>query len=240
MALKIDVLLFLALADQSLGLGFSRQTHSLSNTFDIVTLPDASGYGQWKHVKNIQGWPWDLKLYDDQFVYDWVTEGANGWSTDPNIGPKSFKKFVGNHTGPNGQPADGMIMFNRFIDTQNNTYNLVIQPAQTMYAIFEGCVEQGAAQSLGQVTQRLRGPFLIDHGGDVGPQPTLIHQYYWVNKVNGVSVPTLEENYYALNYGWVAWKLQTLNSKTNMYETVKSTICCYLATAMPKIVFPCF
>jgi hypothetical protein len=232
----IDVLQFVAMADKSLGLPFSRQTNSLGNACDIVTPIDpVSGYGQWQHVKNIQGWPWDIKLYDATHIYDWVTEGANGWSPDPNIGPKSYKKFIKNHVDKTGQLADGMIEFNRFIDTHTNHFNIIIPASQTQYATFEKCA-QTAVTSLGVVTQRLHGPFLIDHGGNVGPQPTIIQQYYWSN--NGVS--TLEENYYALHYGWVAWKLQTLNTATQLYETVKTTVANVLAPATPKIVFPCF
>src|SRR5580765_1659645 len=97
--MKVDVLRFLAMPDQSEKLGYSRQTHSLGNAVDIITPIDDSGYGQWKHVKNPRGWPWDLKLYDEMYVYDWITEGAKGWSEDPNVGPKSFKKFIRNHRG---------------------------------------------------------------------------------------------------------------------------------------------
>jgi hypothetical protein len=234
--MKMDVLLFLALADQSAGLPFSRQTNSLSNTFDFVTPIDpASGYGQWKHVKNVEGWPWDLKLYDDEFIYDWVTEGPNGWSPDPNIGPKSFKKFVRNHLKADGSLADGLILCPRYIDSQTNDYAISIADSSTLYATFENCAQVGEAVSLGPVVQRLRGPFLIDAGGDVGSQPTLIHQYEWSN--NGV--PTREENFYSLNYGWTAWKLQTLGSN-GLYKIVKSTLNRYLIKLAPKIVFPCF
>jgi hypothetical protein len=234
----IDVLSFLALADKSLGLSFSRQTHSLGNAVDIVTPIDpVSGYGQWKHIKNVRGWPWDLKLYDANFVYDWVTEGKDGWSTDPLIGPKSFKKFVANHFVGSAL-ADGLLMLPRMIDPQHNNFAQTIPALRTKYATFSACQEVGTPVSLGTVTQRLSGPFLIDHGGDVGPQPTLIHQYYWSN--NGV--PTLEENYFALHYGWVAWKLQVLDTGTGLYKTVKSTInnTLKLLTAPPMIVFPCF
>ena len=234
----IDVLNFLALADKSLGLPFSRQTHSLQNTVDIVTPIDpVSGYGQWKHVKNLQGWPWDIKLYDATSVYDWVTEGKYGWSSDPLVGPKSYKKFIQNHYTLAG-PKDGLVMLPRMIDPKNNNFELGIPATLTKYATFSNCAQVGTPVSLGPVTQRITGPFLIDHGKDVGPQPTLIHQYYWSN--NGV--PTLEENYFALHYGWVAWKLQVLDASTGMYKTVKSTINNTLTvlTSPPKIVFPCF
>jgi hypothetical protein len=45
------------------------------------------------YVKNPQGYPWDVNLYDSNYVYQWVTElqdwdGVNYWSD-----PKSCRKF---------------------------------------------------------------------------------------------------------------------------------------------------
>lgn len=248
--MAIDVLDFIALADKSKGLPFSRQTHSLGGNFDIVTPIDpASGYGQWRHVKgfnitvagkqtNWGGFPWDIKLYDENYIYDWVTEDT--WEA----GPHAFKKFVANHPigGPTGKKfADGMIQFPRYVDSENAGFDIPIPPSQTSYATFMNCKQVGAAESLGLVRQRFRGPFLLDHGGDVGPMPTLIQQYYWVNSKNGVSTPTLEENYYALHYGWVSWKLQAMDSSTGLYKFLQTTLNNKLAEvkAVP-FNFPCF
>ena len=237
MKFKIDVLGFLAMPDESAGLAYSRQHYSLGNALDIITPIDSSGYGQWKHIKNPRGWPWDLKLYDNNYIYDWITEGPHGWSDDPAIGPKSFKKFVQNHMSPQGAMADGLIMFPRFIDTLSNSFERSTRPAQNQYIIFENCLATSPAQSLGPITQRLAGPYLLNHGGDVGEQPTLIHQYEWSD--NGI--PAREENYYALNWGWVTWKQQTLNLKTLFYETVNQTIANQVSpVAEVKVVFPCF
>ena len=230
--MKIDVLHFLALPEKSQQAAPARATSLLGSASDIITPIDASGYGQWKHIKNPQGWPWDLKLYDEHYVYDWVTEGPNGWSTDPKVGPKSFKKFAGNYDG-----KDGLPIFPRYVDTVDSRSDLPYDPASTHYATFENCQQVGPAVSLGAVRHVLRGPFLLYHGGDVGMQPTLIHQYYWSN--NGL--PTLEENYYALNWGWIAWKLQELNPATGLYELRRETLdVWYSRVAEVKIVFPCF
>jgi hypothetical protein len=236
---KIDVLQFLTLPETGWdSRSGSARGFAKADSTDIVTPIDASGYGQWKHIKNLQGWPWDLKLYDANFVYDWVTEGANGWSTDINVGPKSFKKFVGNHaSSEHGLMQDGLPIFPRMIDTVSNNYEINTPTSQTTYATFENCKQVGATVSLGAVTHKLQGPFQIDHEGDVGEVPTLIHQYFWNN--NGV--PTLEENYYALHFGWIAWKLQTLNSTTGLYEVTNVTNENKIFTVNDvKIVFPCF
>lgn len=241
--MKIDVLRFLAFPDVSEGTKYSRQNDARGefkgDAGDIITPIDPeSGYGQWKHIKNMQGWPWDLNLYDNHFVYDWVTEGKNGWSSDPNVGPKSYKKFIQNHTNPiTGKFDDGLVMFPRYVDTARNNLITVIPKEQTSYVVFENCKQVGPAVSLGPVIMVLTGPYMINHGGDVGEQPTLIHQYYWING----NVPVLEENYYALDFGWIAWKFQRLNATTGFYEITNQTVQ-PLIFRVPevKVVFPCF
>lgn len=238
--MKIDVLQFLALPDKSPVNGMpnipARQTHILGQAGDIITPIDSSGYGQWKHIKNPRGWPWDLKLYDEHYIYDWVTEGAHGWSSDIDVGPKSFKKFIGNHMTA-GRPADGLPMFPRYVDTVATKSDMSFGPDQTNYAVFENCIQVGTPVSLGSVRQVLRGPFALYHGGDVGMQPTLIHQYYWSN--NGI--PTLEENYYALHWGWVRWSLQELDPKSGFYRVKNETVSVNWTRVIEvKIVFPCF
>lgn len=232
----VDVLQFLALPDESAKANRSRQTHGLGTSVDIVTPIDASGYGQWKHIKNVRGWPWDLKLYDENYVYDWVTEGPHGWSEDANVGPRSFKKFIKNHIGPAREPADGLITFPRYVNSVNAQFEMAFRPAQTHYATFENCVLV-CEQSLGPVRQLLHGPFMMYHGGDVGMQPTLIHQYCWLND----GKPTIEENHYALHWGWVAWKLMELNQKTGFYELLNETVAVQLRRVERVAVeFPCF
>jgi hypothetical protein len=55
------------------------------------------------YVKNPQGNPWDINLYDENYIYQWVTElddwnGANHWND-----PKSCKKF---NNGSQNSTAD--------------------------------------------------------------------------------------------------------------------------------------
>lgn len=234
----VDMLRFVAMADQLQGLPFSRQHNGLNTATDIVTPIDpAVGVGQWKHIKdNSQGWPWDIKLYDQHYIYDWVT------TNDDIPSPRNFKKFIQNHsTGTTGKFADGLVMFPRFPNSVslNNAYDKDFLPAFTKYATFTNC-NQTNIQSLGTVHQSLRGPFRINSGGSVGEQLTMIHQYYWIDTSGGANVPIMEENHYVLNFGWVAWKLHHLNTNTGFYELVKETINNILVPAIPQIDFPCF
>jgi hypothetical protein len=232
---QIDVLRFLVMPDESANASCCRQYNAKGeykgDASDIITAVDDSGYGQWKHIKNPQGWPWDLKLYDQNFVYDWITEGADGWSADPDIGPKSYKKFIQNH----GDGEDGLPMFPRYIDSVSNHFVIKIPPELTKYATFSNCKQVGEPVSLGAITQVLNGPFQINHGGDVGTVATLIHQYFWTDG----DTPVLEENYYALDFGWVAWKLQRKTG--GFYQITNETIeTLVFSVDEVKVVFPCF
>lgn len=235
--MNIDVLQFLTLPDQKQQVYPARQTSALGSAMDIITPIDSSGYGQWKHIKNPQGWPWDIKLYDEKYVYDWITEGPHGWSPLSTVGPKSFKKFIQNHVNKDNKMVDGLPMFPRYVDTVDTRFDMSFGADRTHYATFENCAQVGATASLGAVRQVLRGPFALNHAGDVKTAPTLIHQYYWNN--NGV--PTLEENYYALNWGWVRWTHQEFDKKTGFYQMVNETLdIYYFRMDAVKIVFDCF
>lgn len=227
----LDILQFVALADQNVGLPFARQTHSLSGAFDIITPVDpVTGYGQWKHVKHVQGWPWDIKLYDAQYVYDWITE--KDWES----GPRAYKKFIRNHPVSSRQQfEDGLVQLPRFISLGGVNFDQAVDSSLTQYATFVDCKQVSSPQSLGIIHQRVRGPFTIDHGGDVGPQLTLIHQYSWMDG----TTPVMEENYFALNYGWVRWVLLH-QDVTGMYRPVNTTVSNKLAPGKPIINFPCF
>lgn len=73
-------------------------TNGLPSSY-IYTMWDQSG-SKLYYTKNPQGNPWDINLYDSNFIYQWVTElgtvnGVNHWND-----PTSCKKF--NNGSQNG------------------------------------------------------------------------------------------------------------------------------------------
>lgn len=237
---RIDILDYLAMADQSKGLPFSRQTHGLNNANDIITPIDSSGYGQWKHIKSPSGFPWDLKLYDEFGVYDWVTEKT--WAE----GPRCYKKFVQNRIDRNQKIADGLQMCDRFYQNGIINSGYLTPHLQSTYRIYTDCKWDNKPNNLSDVNQAFFGPVMLDHGGDVGLQSSLIQQYEW----NGHSAVygMIEENWYALNYGWTRWVEKKLNPATGVYEITKNakgglnmSISNKLVKRSPSVVnFPCF
>lgn len=239
MQTKIDVLRFLSMPDISAKQRYNRQQFGLGSAFDIITpiVPldshGGGGYGQWKHVKSYDpqpgqgGFAWDFKLYDNDAVYDWITEDT--WQG----GPRNYKKFVQNHRKdmPSGTLLDGVVQFPRWIDPVDCSFDNDCR--DTNYIRYADCKAVTTPRSLGPVHVRLRGPFLIDHGlvdehgVAIGEVPTIIYQYYWSNNPTGVpgaAIATLEENAFALDYGWVSWKLQEQDKTTGLYVKKQTTL----------------
>ena len=76
-------------------------TNGLPSSY-VYTLWDES-QSKLYYVKNPQGNPWDINLYDSNYIYQWVTEldvwnGVNHWND-----PKSCRKF---NNGANQQTSD--------------------------------------------------------------------------------------------------------------------------------------
>lgn len=208
---KLDVLDFMQL---------NTRTTMNVGAWDLRTPIDPkTGVGQIKRLKAVsamddsklglikgQADTWDLNLYNDDGVRSWITELA--YHT-----PRDYKKFVGNYRKSIlSKYEDGIFMFERWIDPVSNNLVHVTDKAQTKYNMYKDCklVKTG---DLGQVTHRLQGPFMIDHQGNVGKVPTLIHTYDWMD--NGV--PAREENWYAWYKGWLRWCLQHQNSNSGLY-----------------------
>jgi hypothetical protein len=132
-------------------------------------------------MKTPQGWPWDLKSYDDKFVYDTATE--NGWKSD-----KDYKK--------QNVPVP---MCPRFWDGNPTKY----QFSQHMpYGVFSGG-KQVDSGDVGPAYFTIQGPFKMDHSamlkGDVGVVDTILISYYWTDRKNR------EQLFLCREVGWDIW-----------------------------------
>lgn len=244
--MKIDIAqTYLVMADASAGLTFNREANSVG-AWDVLTPADANGFSHWNRIKSKDaaglGYPWDLKIYDENYVYDWITEFGGAGAPPPSS--RSFKQFVNNHLSPDGKTyVNGLPMFPRYIDSAQNFIQTLTPKAHSTYRMYTNCIWDNVIHDLGDVLQTLSGPFMIDHGGSIGLQPTLVHEYMY-NGSNGV-YKSKEENYFALNYGWVRWVCLALDSNgifrictpVSSNLTVHNTI---YSGAPPAVDFPCF
>lgn len=233
----IDILDFLVLPDKSLNLGYSRQTHGLTGSagpaWDVVDLtPDAEGYGKRYKIKTAKGFPWDISRINNNIVLDWITE--QDWTN-----PKDFKKHVANYQDSQlNKLVDGVAMFPRWVRGDYNYFQIDTPSAQTEFRIFLNCVWDGAHHFLKDIRQILYGPVVIDHGGTIGFQPTLVHEFLW-GGTNGIYT-SKEENFYAYRYGWLRWSYSTLNSLgTYDIRNVSQRNQLYNVPP-PAVVFSCF
>jgi len=233
----IDMLEFLVLPDKSLNLGYSRQTHGLTGqagpAWDVVDMNlDAEGYAKRYRVKTAKGWPWDISRFSNAIFLDWITE--LGWTS-----PKNFKKHVGNYLDPTlNKLVDGTTMFPRWVRGDYNYFQMDTPRAQTEYRMFNNCVWDNVHHFLKDLRNILYGPVVIDHGGSIGPQPTLVHEFLW-GGTNGI-YNSKEENLYAYRYGWLRWSYSTLGTNGQYVIQQVSSRNALLATPPPAVVFPCF
>lgn len=206
--LELDVLDYIAMADESKKLGFSRQTHNLDGAYDFIEpINPKTGQGKWNHIKSSRGYPWDIKLFDGNFIYDWLTE----WKWDD---PTSYKKFVRNRVVSNVF-VDGLLCMPRHLNEGFNAPPSLFTPSEkSSYWIYPGnCISDKKVHYLGDVYQYLHGPYFVDNGGDIGFCQTLFHTYIWGK--------TREDNTYALNHGWTRWSESNFNPVTGLYELNK-------------------
>jgi hypothetical protein len=225
-----DTLSFLAMAPKSAGLPYARETHN-NGAFDAVwPIDPKSGFGKVWRIKGPKGYPWDVMLYDEEYVYDHITE--LDWND-----AKSYKKFVGNFTNNSGKVVDGIPRFPRYITDGLPTEPLVCPVSN--FRLHYNCKWDGKSNGVGKVRNQLFGPVPIDHMGDIGVQDTYICIYNW----NGVASTYQDEEvyWYVPNFGLARWTHAKLNASTGMYELDKpeSIHNNIFAGGTPPVYFPC-
>jgi hypothetical protein len=219
-------------------------------------------------VKNPQGNPWDINLYDSKYVYQWVTElddwqGVNHWND-----PTSCKKFN------NGSSTEGANLSMRWAARcavpggENSSFWNPPPPAQssnTNYYTYVDQVLESRPQNLGYSRLEVKptGTMAItDHRANPPQQfsiTTLPLQYTYSCSVSGnVNSCKFREVFeYGLDttvnpvdnlkhsYGWVSWRYYT-NSTSGNPEVAAKWVLANSSTSdqlMPgtvSIVFQCF
>jgi hypothetical protein len=208
-------------------------------------LPSAYIYTQWDpsqtkvyYVKNPQGNPWDINLYDSNYVYQWVTElqewnGVNHWND-----PTSCKKF--NNASQNSAADFSMRWAARCAapgGANSDFWNPppISQPNNTNYYTYVGQDLQSQSQNLGYAELKLQhtGTMTITDNRSDPPQKfsitTLPLEYtYSCSAQNERSCNSREIFYYGLDttvnpvdhikhsYGWVSWSFYTNSNQGNI------------------------
>jgi hypothetical protein len=205
-------------------------------------LPSSYVYTLWErgenkvyYTKNPQGNPWDINLYDSNFIYQWITElqewdGVNHWND-----PTSCRKF---NNGSDTNLSDRSMRWAARCATPGSPNSSFwnpppsTQPHNTNYYTYVGQKLEPPAQNLGYSLLQITSPesiSIFDHRA-VPPAEfsattlPLVYTYSCGVSGNVNSCQSREIFEYAFDsdvnpvdkvkhsYGWVRWRLYS-NSK---------------------------
>jgi hypothetical protein len=167
---------------------FSDHYHLQAKAHPIYGLNQDSWMWQ---IKSQSGFPWDGDFYDNLFVYQNITEGAQGWQDPTSYKVFTSKSYPGGHGGIGWAP--------RFFNPDHKIDDLITE--DTSYDTWLNG-NKIASQDLGGpciVSLELPKPEII---GDLGLQLCIHQSYKW-----GKDLENEERNVYARNLGWVRWQL---------------------------------
>lgn len=199
-------------------------------------LPSSYVYTLWDeaqkkliYVKNPQGNPWDINLYDSNFIYQWVTElqewnGVNHWGD-----PTSCRKF---NNGSENSTADFSMRWSARCAVPGGTSSAfwnpppIVQPHNTNYYTYVGEDLQSLTQNVGYSSLKIGRPgslAIADHRANPPKWfsvTTLPLQYtYSCSTQNINSCQSREIFEYGVDttvnpvdkikhsYGWIRWRL---------------------------------
>lgn len=144
----------------------------------------ASGYFLW--IKSAVGYPWDVKTFDTQYVYDRATE--LGWDD-----PTSFKRF-----------DSDLPMTQRCVRIGRPAPTIRIPAASTTYQSFSQC-QSFLRQPLGSVVNSNSAPVIVNLD-NIGPVPTRYFTYKYSCNQNYAACQYMEVFSLGNGVGLYDWK----------------------------------
>lgn len=197
-----------------------RSTYHMEGTSNPLYTIMQSGKFYW--VKGGLGYPWDIQLYDNNYIYLWVTELS--WTV-----PQSYKKFTNNTNLPlvprcanAGFPGS------------------VVKVANTNYDLHTNC-SQSCSVTLGlqNAINEVWGPYYLSLGGSLpSNMKTLVISYRYNCNASYANCIDKEEYYLSQQYGLVQWAHYVLAN--GVYAQMQRTIFNQLMPGVVTPYFPCF
>ena len=205
-----------------------RNSQHMTGSHNLYTVMQPDKF-YW--LKTPEGDTWDIVLFDNEYIYDWITENDD-WST-----PFNYKKFTDNTNMPHarrcatpGFPGDQELISN------------------SSFTPYENCEAQ-ASSNLGNVVKALWGPYTAGQPGQepsrpsiggiiTDDTPTYTISYTYNCDTNYDNCSQKEEFILTQRYGLVRWNLWeevgdswSLANRTTFNEIEAGTASPY---------FPCF
>lgn len=191
--------------------------HMASNANPLYTN---MGSGKFYWTKGGNGSPWDIQLFDNNYIYLWITE--YNWTN-----PQTFKKFANNTNMPlvprcakAGFPGS------------------TIKIPNTSYQTYSDCSHY-TTQTLLQGINQVWGPYYVSLGGMLPNNLKVLVASYRYNCNSGYgNCGDKEEYYLAQRYGLVQWVHYSLINGT--YQMKQRTVFNQLVSGTTTPSFPCF
>ncbi|HEV2715015.1 MAG TPA: hypothetical protein VGU64_07085, partial [Terriglobales bacterium] len=141
------------------------QYHMEGTSNPLYTIVQQSGgqSGKFYWIKGGLGYPWDIQLYDANYIYLWITELS--WTV-----PRSYKKFTNNKNLPLVPRCATAGLPGSTIKVANTNYDLHTNCSNTC------SVTLGLQNAINQVW----GPYKLSLGGSLpSNMPTLVISYQY-------------------------------------------------------------
>jgi hypothetical protein len=176
--MKIDALDILCL---------NQPNQNLSGRYDVRDAKRNRVYC----VKSVEGFPIDVRAYDDNYVYDNFTEGdpPYGWKD-----PRWFKQHTGNR-------MLGNKIMPRWIDYPF-PIPISVSDDDSPFGIFSNNIWDGVSHSVLATKYVLNPPKPKDWGGDVKSIPTWLLQYFYNGKAVKPGAPITYGSMETYEYGY--------------------------------------
>jgi hypothetical protein len=201
-------------------------SHHMSGTANPVYTNVASDRFFW--TKTGQGYPWDIQLYDNNYIYLWVTE--LNWQN-----PSTYKVFHDPVLGDYNLP-----LVPRFAQGGFPGSKVTVAASSSTYETHSDC-NTFITQKLGGVVNTVWGPYSETLGGDLPDNlQTLVISYQYSCDSSLQNCRNKEEFHVAKPYGLVKWQHQKLQADGTYAPPDNVTYLNKVATGQVKPYTVCF
>ena len=201
-----------------------RDAHHLTGTANPIYTHVAPHRIYW--TKTEQGFPWDIQLYDNNYIYLWVTE--LDWRN-----PRTYKVFHSPRLGRKNLP-----LAPRY--ARGGYPGSTITISDSTYEIHSDC-NRYVTKNLGHVVNEVWGPYKENLGGDLPEDlTTLVVSYRYTCNANYSNCQHKEEYHFAKPYGLVKWQHEMLRPDGTYGPPDSVTIFNHLEAGQVRPLTSCF
>ncbi|PYX88804.1 MAG: hypothetical protein DMG68_07260 [Acidobacteria bacterium] len=205
--------------------------HHMSGTANPLYTSVQSSRFFW--TKTGQGFPWDVQLYDNNYIYLWVTE--LDWAND-----RTYKVFHSQNPalGNYNMPFAPRVITAAAHAAPGRLASIQVQ--DSTYEIHSDC-NTFVTKSLGHVVNEVWGPYQESLGGDLPNNlQTLVISYRYSCDSTYSNCMDKEEFHVAKPYGLVKWQHERLQSNGTYAPPDNVTYFNKVVAGQTRIVTACF